>query len=472
MSGWASIYNNTRAALRFQAQEIARLQEMAATGSRVNRPSDAPTDAMRILQYRSTVNTLETYGRNLQSVTDVRESASTVLENLSNSMTRVRTLAGQADSGTYSARDRAAIAQEVDALLEQAVALANTEDRRRYIFGGGSGKAPYVAHRENGRIVGVDYVGGSQNLAVPVVAGVEYGTVFVGDDVFRPAGRRTPDFLGHTGAKPGTATSTVRGDIWLTATHESTSYLGAGGVAAGTSSAASDTILGTHHTLTVDEPGRTLQLDQGATVAFAGTETDLKLTNESGDVVYVDTRNIQAGFQGAVQITATGRLSIDDGATSVPTAAGANVAVTDSGSGDILYVDSGGLERVGLEPVRAHGTYDIFSAIISVRDAILNDRSMSAAQNTKLLGEAMGALTEAADGVTRATTSNGAQLQVMNDLKESAASMSQNSRLQALALENADIVDVASDLARRQVLYEMSLATASKLLSLSLLKYL
>jgi flagellar hook-associated protein 3 len=472
MSGWGSIYNSTRAALRFQTQAIARLQEMATTGSRVNRASDAPSDAMRILQYRSMVNTLDTYNKNLQSVTDEREAAANILQSISTAMSRAQTLAAQAASGTYSARDRIPIAQEVDSLLEQVVSLANTDSGGRYLFGGGADHTPYTVRRENGRIVGVDYVGGSQNLSIPVVAGVEYGAVYVGSEIFHPAGRQQPEFVGQTGAKPGTGTSNVRGDVWLTATHESTSYLGVGGVAPGASSAAGDTILGTHHTLTIDEPGRTLRLDQGNAVAFTGSETDLKLTNETGDVVYVDARSIQSGYQGAMQINATGRLSIDNGVTSVPAASDANVAVTDSRSGARLYVDGTALERVGTEPVRPHGTYDIFSALISVRDAILNERNVSASQQTTLLEQAMGELSEAAGGISQAMTSNGAQLQALNDLKQSTKNMSLTAQQQADSLENADIIDVATDLARRQVLYESSLATAARLLSMSLLNYM
>jgi flagellin-like hook-associated protein FlgL len=305
-----------------------------------------------------------------------------------------------------------------------------------------------------------------------VVTGVEYDTVFVGDEVFMSSGREQPEFFGRTGAKPAAATSNIRGDVWMTATHESTAYLGASGVAAGASSAASDTILGTRHTLTIDEPGRTIRLDQGAVVAFTGTETDLKLVNESGDIVYVDARNIQAGFQGAVQASATGRLSIDDGASSVPAASGANVAITDSRTGAVLYADTTAMDRVGVEPVRPHGTYDIFSALISVRDALLNTRNVTGAQLTTLCDQAMGVLAEATAGLTQAMASNGAQLQVMIALQDSTKTLALNSRQQADSLENADIVDVASDLARRQVLYEMSLAMASKLLSMSLMNYM
>ena len=43
---------------------------------------------------------------------------------------------------------------------------------------------------------------------------------------------------------------------------------------------------------------------------------------------------------------------------------------------------------------------------------------------------------------------------------------------QARLLEEADIVQVATDLARTQTLYEMTLTTAGKLLSLSLLDFI
>jgi flagellin-like hook-associated protein FlgL len=156
----------------------------------------------------------------------------------------------------------------------------------------------------------------------------------------------------------------------------------------------------------------------------------------------------------------------------VPAAPGSNVAVTDSHTGAVLYVDTTAMDRVGLESVHAGGTYDVFNALISVRDAIMNSRDMSAAQQTTLLENAMDALTEATDGLTQATTSNGAQLQIMNSLEDSTKNMAHNSQQQADALENADITDVAADLARRQVLYEMSLAITSKLLSMSLLNYM
>jgi flagellar hook-associated protein 3 FlgL len=473
MSGWASIYNTTQAMLRFQGQRIARLQEMVASGARVNRSSDAPTDAYRILEARSETGALDAYVQNLDHVLDMRNLTSSLLQSMTDALARVRMLASQAASGTYGRQSRQSIATEINAILEQMVATANTGFQGRSLFGGGQmDSIPYVARREDGRIVGVDYVGPAESQAAPVADGLRYAAGLIDTDVFRSASRRDPTFLGQTGAKAGDGTSTVCGDVWLTAVHTATTYQGASGVAPGDSSAARDTILGTHHTLTVDEPAGTIRLDDGPVMAFTGTETDLALKNSAGDVVYVNVQGVAAGFAGTVSIDAGGTLSIDDGASTVAIDGTASQAVTDSRTGRILYVNTADVARAGLEPVQVCGTYDLFGALISVRDAISNSRNLPDDQQAVRIDQAINALVEVTDGVTRGLTSNGSIIQALTSLKESLGSRKDFVKQQADATENADIVDVASDLARRQVLYEASLTSASRLLSLSLLNYL
>ena len=79
MSGWGSIYNNVSYALRTHSAELARLQEQAATGSRVVRASDDPSDAHRILQLRGQAQSLGTYQENLHGVLGNLEYAHTIV---------------------------------------------------------------------------------------------------------------------------------------------------------------------------------------------------------------------------------------------------------------------------------------------------------------------------------------------------------------------------------------------------------
>ncbi len=62
------------------------------------------------------------------------------------------------------------------------------------------------------------------------------------------------------------------------------------------------------HTITMDGPGQTLQLDDGKPVKFQGDESDLLLENEAGDTVHVDVRRHDPEFQGEVNVGTFGRI--------------------------------------------------------------------------------------------------------------------------------------------------------------------
>jgi hypothetical protein len=170
------------------------------------------------------------------------------------------------------------------------VGLANHQILGKYVFGGAKSQhAPYAVTRENGRITSVRYEGSPVEQPVPVGPGVKFSGQLVGDTIFRSNNRQKPEFTGTTGAAGGVGTSNMRGNVWLDIGHTTTDFdTPSSGLAAGTSSSPDDTILGTH-SVTIDTAEKTITLDDGQTVAYTGTETNLKLTNSSGDIVYVNT---------------------------------------------------------------------------------------------------------------------------------------------------------------------------------------
>ncbi len=474
MGGWGSIYMTTRLALREHTAELAELQQTAATGVRLRRASDAPAEAFRLLGLRTESKTLTTYTENIERISDSLEVASSVLTQMGDVVARARELLTQGTSGTYSAADRQPIAQEIDGLIESLLSFANTRHGGRYLFGGSSTRtAPYVAEYDGDRIVGVRYIGNTGTSEAPVAPGVDYPAAVVGDEIFRCNARQAPECLGNTGAAAGTGTSTVRGSVWLTATHTATTYLGASGIAPGASSDAGDTVLGNGHTLAIDAPNQTLRLDDGAEVAFTPGDTDVCVTGADGDRVYVDTSALGPAFQGTVGLQATGTLSIDDGAAATAIDfAETNLAVTDSETGRVLYVDATGLERTGLEPVRVPGTADVFSALITVRDLMRNTRDLPENEQLDYLREMVAPVSQVAEHISLGETTLGAGLGMLSSLGKGLEQQQAQAEDQAAMLENADLVQVATDLARRGTLYEMTLASASKLLSLSLFDYI
>ncbi len=479
MSGWGSIYNNTQASLRSQLQNLVRLQEQVATGSRILRPSDDPGDAYRVLQLRDEISSLETYKDNLASVSLNYKEASNALEETSDALARVSTLITQAANGTYDQDNRNAIADEVDALLEQTLSLANYKSLGRYIFGGASvGTAPYTAARENGQIISVSYAGSDQELPIPVAPGVEYSGVLVGEKLFTGDSRRAPEFHGDTGLVAGSGTSTVRGDVWLSLEHLNTTFDdgGAGsGIAAGTSSADADTILGNHQVF-LDADNQRIRLDDGAWTDYDGTETDLALTNVAGDRLHVDLTDPGMGALAGtvtVNVQATARASIDDGlSTTDITTFADNVAVADAASGRVLYLDTTDLQRTGTEPIRVPGTYNLFETLIEVRDLMRNTRQLDPEEQTNRLLATLDSVEEVSGGIRHKLTSVGGRLGAMTTLEGTLENIQANAEDEATDIESADIAELSANIARTQTLYQMTLATASKILNLSLVDYL
>jgi len=118
------------------------------------------------------------------------------------------------------------------------------------------------------------------------------------------------------------------------------------------------------------------------------------------------------------------------------------------------------------------GTADVFSALIAVRDLMLNSRGLTENEQLTYLRDMVSLVNQVAEDISLAGTTVGAGLGMLASLSEGLEQQQAQADDQAARLENADIVQVATDLARRQTLYEMTLASASKLLSLSLFDYI
>jgi flagellar hook-associated protein 3 FlgL len=472
MSGWGSIYTNTLYALQTQSATLARLQEQVSTGLRVVKASDDPGSAVKIMDLRRKSASLDTYLTNIGQTSQTLENSLNSMQQISTSLTRVRELLTQASSGTYSDANRASMAEEVDTLLEQALSLANTSNLGQYSFGGQNvSTAPYVAQRVEGHITDVQYAGSLDQMRVTVGAGTNIASQLVGDEIFRVSNPGTPVFLGSTGAAVGTSPSTVRGDLWLTVRDGgTTSYAAAGGLAAG-SSAAGDTIVGVH-TITVDAAGSTARLDDGQAVAFTAADNDLELTNAAGQNVHVDMTG-WLGADGQWQVSRSVTLSLDDGATTTTvTDFSQQAAVIDPQTGGTLMVDPSGINATGLDAVTVPGSGDLFGTLINLRDLLSNTKGLDSSQQQKLLRQAETGLTTVTDNLSQKLAAIGSRIQALDTMTQTLETNRNSAGDQADMLQDADVVSVATELARSQNLYEMTLASAAKMLSLSLLDFI
>jgi flagellin-like hook-associated protein FlgL len=156
----------------------------------------------------------------------------------------------------------------------------------------------------------------------------------------------------------------------------------------------------------------------------------------------------------------------------VPAGGDSNQAVTDSRTGRVLYVDTTALHSTGTELVRIPGTYDVFSTLISLRDLLLNERDLPQQKLLDCVDQSVAALEEVRNQLVQADVSTDSKIGFLNTLKNNLEDMQGNTQEETTHLQEADIAQIAIDLSRREILYQMSLSVAGKLMSTSLLDFI
>lgn len=131
------IYTQGIEAFQQQQQKLARLQEQISTGVRLNKPSDDPAAAAKVLELEQSVSLNLQYQSNIDLAEQRLSQQDTVLAGYDNLLTRVRELAIQANNAPVDAVSRNAIAAEIDERLNELLSLANTIDANGdYLFAG------------------------------------------------------------------------------------------------------------------------------------------------------------------------------------------------------------------------------------------------------------------------------------------------------------------------------------------------
>lgn len=116
--------------------QMGKYQDQLSTGKKITKPSDDPVVAMKGMYYRSNLTEVEQYKRNLSEAYLWMENSESGVEQVNDSLQRVRELTVQGSTGTLSETDKQAIAREIEQIKEDIVSVANTQVAGRYIFNG------------------------------------------------------------------------------------------------------------------------------------------------------------------------------------------------------------------------------------------------------------------------------------------------------------------------------------------------
>ena len=116
--------------------QMRKLQNQIASGIKFEKPSDNPIDLVRSLDYRRAISEIDRYQVSIREGKSYLRTMEGAYQGLEDIVIRAKQLAIQAGNDTMSPENRQTIAKEVNNLLEEALALANTRHGGRYVFGG------------------------------------------------------------------------------------------------------------------------------------------------------------------------------------------------------------------------------------------------------------------------------------------------------------------------------------------------
>ena len=124
--------------------KLATLNNQVASGKKITKPSDDPVVAMKGMYYRSNLNQVEQYKRNLSELHLWMDNSEAGIEQATSGLDRVRELLLQGKNDTNSIDERAAISKEIGQIKEDLVNVANTQVNGKYIFHGSDVSNPIV----------------------------------------------------------------------------------------------------------------------------------------------------------------------------------------------------------------------------------------------------------------------------------------------------------------------------------------
>lgn len=182
-----------RNALYWMSRNLERLAEankQLSTGRRVNTVSDDVLASGSILHLERESETIQTYLRNLDAANAMLSFATSSLQSVSEAISRLKELAVQAATETYTDANRQAMAAGVDNLLSTLMALGNLQQRGAYVFSGEAIRTtPFVATTDPaGEIQSVTYQGAMITTEVTVGPRTTSEVNLVGKDIFQGVG--------------------------------------------------------------------------------------------------------------------------------------------------------------------------------------------------------------------------------------------------------------------------------------------
>ena len=178
-----NLYPSINIAFQQTEQSLQTAENQLSSGKRVAAPSDDPSAFATDLRSIASSAIADRYTKNADAVITQAQMADAALSNVVTSLTSAVSLGTQGGDGTLTTGQRAGLAQQVQALLDDVVSQANLTVGGRAIFAGTSGtQTPFVA--DSTAASGYAYTGNGEINSTEVGQGMKVTANVPGDSIF------------------------------------------------------------------------------------------------------------------------------------------------------------------------------------------------------------------------------------------------------------------------------------------------
>lgn len=187
-TAWAQ-NTGTQYMLKQQAA-LNQTQLKLSSGKRFLTPSEDPRAAVQIVDLKQNIKQTEQYQENVNTARQRLSLEETSLQNIIESIHRVKELSIQGLNDTNSANNRAGIAAELDQLNEQMLSMANTKNSNgEYLFAGFlSDKIPFAEQTPATTPATFDYAGDDNQRQIQIGPNRTIADGNSGQEVFGTSG--------------------------------------------------------------------------------------------------------------------------------------------------------------------------------------------------------------------------------------------------------------------------------------------
>ena len=163
---------------------LGDLYEVVSTNKRINRPSDDPAGAGKVIDYRQYISRAEQFMRNIENGRVRLSTAETAIGQASEILVQAKGTALEMASGTITADDREIAATEVEGMIELLLGLANTRHNGAHLFSGQALDTPPFELDDTGEPWTVTYTGDNEATEIQINEAVNQRINIDGEEVF------------------------------------------------------------------------------------------------------------------------------------------------------------------------------------------------------------------------------------------------------------------------------------------------